>query len=164
LVSADPARAWSAVADAAIVDRMLVSKAAIRDELGSRLAEFAPPGEQLQGLFVDERGQIPFADSAGTPVYVLLTTNYVLFVGIKRFSNTPTRHTGHCAASGYLLRSAGPRHLALLGQGAAAGPAGAAPPDPVQDRSEVAGRGDRTDRHRERIIARALSAAAGPMD
>ena len=73
---------------------MLVSKAAIRDELGSRLAEFAPPGEQLQGLFVDERGQIPFADSTGSPVYVLLTTNYVLFVGIKRFSNTPTRTLG----------------------------------------------------------------------
>ena len=73
---------------------MLVSKAAIRDELGSRLAEFAPPGEQLQGLFVDELGQIPFADSAGTPVYVLLTINYVLFVGIKKFSNTPTRTLG----------------------------------------------------------------------
>ena len=73
---------------------MLVSKAAIRDELGRRMAEFAPSGEQLQGLFVDERGQIPFADSTGTPVYVLLTTNYVLFVGIKRFSNTPTRTLG----------------------------------------------------------------------
>ena len=73
---------------------MPVSKAAIREELGSRLAEFAPPGEQLQGLFVDERGQIPFADSAGAPVYVLLTTNYVLVVGIKRFSNTPTRTLG----------------------------------------------------------------------
>jgi hypothetical protein len=73
---------------------MLVSKAAIRDELDSRLAEFAPPGEQLQGLFVYERGQIPFADSTGTPVYVLLTTNYVLFVGIKRFTNTPTRTLG----------------------------------------------------------------------
>lgn len=73
---------------------MPVSKAAIRDELGSRLAEFAQPGEQLQGLFVDERGQIPFADSSGAPVYVLLTTNYVLFVGIKRFSNTPTRTLG----------------------------------------------------------------------
>jgi hypothetical protein len=43
---------------------------------------------------VDERGQIPFADSIGSPVYVLLTTNYVLFVGIKRFSNTPTRTLG----------------------------------------------------------------------
>jgi len=63
---------------------MLLSKAAIRHELGIRLAEFAPPGEQLQGLFVDERGQIPFADS----------TNYVLFVGIKKFSNTPTRTLG----------------------------------------------------------------------
>jgi hypothetical protein len=92
--SADPAPAWSAVAAAAIVDRMLVSKAAIRDELRSRLAEFAPPGEQLQGLLVDERGQIPFVDSTGTPVYVLLTTSYVLFVGIKRFSNTPTRTLG----------------------------------------------------------------------
>jgi hypothetical protein len=73
---------------------MPLSKAAIRDELGRRLAEFAPPGEQLQGLFVDERGQIPFADSAGTPVYVLLTTNYVLIVGIKKFSNSPTRTLG----------------------------------------------------------------------
>jgi hypothetical protein len=36
-----------AVAAAAILDRMPVSKAAIRDELGSRLAEFAPRGEQL---------------------------------------------------------------------------------------------------------------------
>lgn len=73
---------------------MPLSKAAIRVELGRRLAEFAPPGEQLQGLFVDERGQIPFADSAGTPVYVLLTTNYVLIVGIKKFSNSPTRTLG----------------------------------------------------------------------
>ena len=73
---------------------MPVSKAAIRDELSSRLAELAPPGEQLQGLFVDDLGQIPFADSTGSPVYVLLTTNYVLFVGIKRFSNTPTRTLG----------------------------------------------------------------------
>jgi hypothetical protein len=77
-----------------MVNRMLLSRAAIRDELGSRLAEFAPPGEQLQGLFVDERGQIPFPDSTGTPVYVLLTTNYVLFVGIKKFSNSPTRTLG----------------------------------------------------------------------
>jgi hypothetical protein len=73
---------------------MLVSKAAIRHEFGSRLAEFAPPGEQLQGLLVDERGQIPLANSTGTPVYVLLTTNYVIFVGIKSFSNTPTRTLG----------------------------------------------------------------------
>jgi hypothetical protein len=73
---------------------MLVSKTAIRDELSSRLDEFAPPGEQLQGLFVDERGQIPFADATGRPVYVLLTTNYVIFVGIKSFSNTPTRTLG----------------------------------------------------------------------
>ncbi|MGD0062505.1 MAG: hypothetical protein ABSB76_03585 [Streptosporangiaceae bacterium] len=73
---------------------MPLSKAAIRDELGSRLAKFAPPGEQLQGLFVDERGQLPFAESTGTPVYVLLTTNYVLFVGIKKFSNSPTRTLG----------------------------------------------------------------------
>jgi hypothetical protein len=92
--SADPARAWSAVAGAAIVADVLVSKAAIRVELGSRLAEFAPPGEQLQGLFVDERGQIPFTDSTSTPVYVLLTTNYVLFVGIKSFGNAPTRTLG----------------------------------------------------------------------
>jgi hypothetical protein len=77
-----------------MVIRMLVSKAAIRDELVSRLAEFAPPGEHLQGLFVDERGQIPFDDSTGAPIYVLLTTNYVIFVGIKSFSNTPTRALG----------------------------------------------------------------------
>jgi hypothetical protein len=83
-----------AVSAAATLDRMPVSKAAIRDELGSRLAEFAPRGEQLQGLFVDERGQLPFTDATGSPVYVLLTTNYVLFVGIKRFSNTPTRTLG----------------------------------------------------------------------
>jgi hypothetical protein len=73
---------------------MLVSKATIRDELASRMAEFAPSGEQLQGLIVDERGQIPFADSTGTPVYVVLTTNYVIIVGIKSFSNTPTRTLG----------------------------------------------------------------------
>lgn len=48
---------------AAIVDRMLVSKAAIRDELDIRLAEFAPPGEQLQGLFVNERGQMLALDA-----------------------------------------------------------------------------------------------------
>jgi hypothetical protein len=77
-----------------MVDRMLVSNAAIRNELARRLGEFAPPGEQLHGLFVDDRGQVPFADSAGHPVYVLLTTNYVLFVGIKSFSNTPTRTLG----------------------------------------------------------------------
>ena len=76
------------------MDRVLVSKAAIRDELGSRLAEFAPPGEHLHGLFVDERGQIPFDDSTCAPIYVLLTTNYVIFVGIKSFSNTPTRTLG----------------------------------------------------------------------
>ena len=73
---------------------MPVSKAAIHNELGRRLAEFGPAGEQLHGMFVDGRGQIPFADSTGTPVYVLLTTNYVLFVGIKKFSNTPTRTLG----------------------------------------------------------------------
>lgn len=71
-----------------------MSKAAIRDELSSRLGEFAPPGEQLEGLFVDERGQLPFADSARGPVYVLLTTNYVIFVGIKSFTSTPTRTRG----------------------------------------------------------------------
>ena len=73
---------------------MLLSKAAIRDELSRRMAEFAPPGEQLQGLFVDERGQIPFDDSTGAPIYVLLTTNYEIFVGIKSFTNTPTRALG----------------------------------------------------------------------
>ncbi len=50
---------------AAIVDRMLVSKAATRDEVSStiRLAEFAPPGEQVQGLFVNERGQMLALDA-----------------------------------------------------------------------------------------------------
>lgn len=78
----------------AIVNRMLVGKAAIRNEFGRRLAEFAPPGEQVQGLFAAERGNLPFPDATGTPVYVLLTTNYVLFIGIKSFTNTPTRTLG----------------------------------------------------------------------
>jgi hypothetical protein len=87
---------------------MLVSKAAIRDEVGRRMAEFAPPGEQLQGLFVDERGQIPFDDSTGAPVYVLLTTNYVIFVGIKSFTNTPTRALG--AVPRQAIRFSPPEH------------------------------------------------------
>jgi hypothetical protein len=87
---------------------MLVTKAAIRDEFASRLAEFAPSGEQLQGLFVDERGQIPFADSTGGPVYVVLTTNYVLFVGIKSFSNMPTRTLGSVPRQS--IRFAPPEH------------------------------------------------------
>ena len=39
---------------------MLVSKAAIQKELGARIAEFAPPGERLLGLFEDEYGDTPF--------------------------------------------------------------------------------------------------------
>ena len=41
---------------AAMVVCMLVSKAAIREELGSRLAEFAPPGEHLQ--MQDRQGRL----------------------------------------------------------------------------------------------------------
>jgi hypothetical protein len=46
-------------------------------------------------------------------------------------------------------------------QGAAAGPAGAASPDPVQDPSEMAARSDRSDRRRGRITARVKDAGAG---
>jgi hypothetical protein len=78
---------------------MLVSKAAIRHEFGSRLAEFAPPGEQLQGLFVDERGQIPLADSTGTPVYVLLTTR----------AQMQDQQGGSTVSGSGSIRSGGPR-------------------------------------------------------
>lgn len=68
---------------------MLVSKSSIQQELGSRLAEFAPPGEQLFGLFEAEYGDTPFLNPTGTPIYVLLTTNYVLFLSVKKYSNKP---------------------------------------------------------------------------
>ncbi|HET9168436.1 MAG TPA: hypothetical protein VFN97_03335 [Actinospica sp.] len=78
---------------------MLVSKSAIQKELGARLAEFAPPGEQLQGLFEAEYGETPFLNPTGNPIFLLLTTNYVLFVGAKRMSNNPTQTLGTVARS-----------------------------------------------------------------
>jgi hypothetical protein len=73
---------------------MLVSKSAIQKEFGKRAAEFAPPGEQLQALFEAEYGDTPFLNPIGNPLYLLLTGNYVLFVGAKRMSNTPTQTLG----------------------------------------------------------------------
>ena len=70
---------------------MLVSKASIQKELGGRVAEFAPPGEQLQGLFEAEYADTPFRNPTGNPLFILLTTNSVVFVGTRRFSNTPTQ-------------------------------------------------------------------------
>ena len=68
---------------------MLVSKSSIQQELGARLAEFAPPGEQLLGLFEAEYGDTPFLNPTGTPIYLLLTTNYVLLLAVKKYSNKP---------------------------------------------------------------------------
>jgi hypothetical protein len=73
---------------------MLVSKSAIQKEFGKRFAEFAPPGEQLQGLFEAEYGETPFLNPTGTAIFLLLTGNYVLFVAAKRMSNTPTQTIG----------------------------------------------------------------------
>jgi hypothetical protein len=70
---------------------MLVSKSAIQREFGKRAAEFVPPGEQLQGLFEAEYGDTPFLNPTGNPLFVLLTGNYVLFVGAKRMTNNPTQ-------------------------------------------------------------------------
>ena len=64
---------------------------------------------------MDERGQIPFADSTGTPVYVLLTTNFVLFVGIKQFSNTPTRTLGTVPRQAIVFEAAAVHGVARLG-------------------------------------------------
>lgn len=70
---------------------MLVSKGAIQKEFGGRITEFAPPGEQLLALFEAEYGDTPFLNPTGNPIFVLLTTNCVIFVGAKRMSNTPTQ-------------------------------------------------------------------------
>jgi hypothetical protein len=76
---------------------MLVSKSAIQKEFGKRFAEFAPPGERLQGLFEAEYGETPFLNPTGTPIFLLLTTNYVVFVGAKKMSNNPTQTLGTVA-------------------------------------------------------------------
>jgi hypothetical protein len=72
------------------VDGVLMSKSSIQREFGSRQAEFLPPGEQLHGLFEAEYGETPFLNPAGSPIFLLLTANFVLFVGAKRLSNSPT--------------------------------------------------------------------------
>lgn len=69
---------------------MLVSKGAITRELSGRIAEFGPPGEQYQGMFEAEYAETPF-DPLGLPIFVVLTTNYVLFISAKKLSNTPTK-------------------------------------------------------------------------
>ncbi|MBR7831015.1 hypothetical protein KDK95_32220 [Actinospica sp. MGRD01-02] len=76
------------------MDGMLVSKSSIQGEFGSRQAEFLPPGEQLHGLFEAEYGETPFLNPTGNPIFLLLSTNFVLFVGAKRFSNNPTTVLG----------------------------------------------------------------------
>jgi len=89
--SATRSDAWPGMRGPGTVEAMLVSKAAIQKELGGRIAEFAPPGEQLRGLFEAEYGDTPFLNPTGTPIFVLLTTNCVVFVGAKKMSNTPTQ-------------------------------------------------------------------------
>jgi hypothetical protein len=73
---------------------MLVSKGAITRELSGRIAEFAPPGEQFQGMFEAEHSETPFRDPIGLPIFIVLTTNYVLFIDAKKLSNTPTKTLG----------------------------------------------------------------------
>lgn len=73
---------------------MLVSKGAITQELSHRIAEFAPPGEQYQGMFEAEYGQTMFRNPYGTAIFVVLTTNYVLFISAKKYSNKPTETMG----------------------------------------------------------------------
>jgi hypothetical protein len=73
---------------------MLVSKGAITRELSGRIAEFGPPGEQFQGMFEAEYGETPFLNPLGLPIFIVLTTNYVLFISAKKLSNTPTKTLG----------------------------------------------------------------------
>jgi hypothetical protein len=73
---------------------MLVSKGAITRELSGRIAEFGPPGEQYHGMFEAEYGETPFLNPLGLPIFVVLTTNYVLFINAKKLSNTPTKTMG----------------------------------------------------------------------
>jgi hypothetical protein len=70
---------------------MLFTKSAIQKELASRLAEFAPPGEQMYGCFEAEVGQVPFINYIGDPLYVVLTNGYVLFIAASKGSNKPVK-------------------------------------------------------------------------
>jgi hypothetical protein len=73
---------------------MLVSKGAITRELSGRITEFAPPGEQYHAMFEAEYGMTPFLNPIGTPLFIVLTTNYVVLIGAKKMSNTPTNTLG----------------------------------------------------------------------
>ena len=97
---------------------MLVSKSSIQSEFGSRQAEFLPPGEQLHRLFEAEYGETPFLNPTGNPIFLLLTTNFVLFVGAKRFSNNPTNVLGRVprAAMRFLPPDNGVAHFRVSAQ------------------------------------------------
>lgn len=109
---------WPGKPGTGTVDGMLVSKSAIQNEFAKRLAEFAPPGEQLQGLFEAEYGETPFVNPTGNALFLLLTGNFVLFVGAKRMSNNPTRTLGRVprAAIRFLPPDNGVAHFRVTAQ------------------------------------------------
>ena len=109
---------WPGTRGTGTVDGMLVSKSAIQNEFAKRLAEFAPPGEQLQGLFEAEYGETPFLNPTGNPLFLLLTSNFVLFVGAKRMSNKPTQTLGRVprAAIRFLPPDNGVAHFRVTAQ------------------------------------------------
>ena len=109
---------WPGTPGTGTVDGMLVSKSAIQNEFAKRLAEFAPPGEQLQGLFEAEYGETPFANPTGNALFLLLTGNFVLFVGAKRMSNNPTQTLGRVprAAIRFLPPDNGVAHFRVTAQ------------------------------------------------
>lgn len=109
---------WPGTPGTGTVDGMLVSKSAIQNEFAKRLAEFAPPGEQLQGLFEAEYGETPFLNPTGNPLFLLLTSNFVLFVGAKRMSNKPTQTLGRVprAAIRFLPPDNGVAHFRVTAQ------------------------------------------------
>jgi hypothetical protein len=109
---------WPGTPGTGTVDGMLVSKSAIQNEFAKRLAEFAPPGEQLQGLFEAEYGETPFVNPTGNALFLLLTGNFVLFVGAKRMSNNPTQTLGRVprAAIRFLPPDNGVAHFRVTAQ------------------------------------------------
>jgi hypothetical protein len=109
---------WPGRRGTGTVDGMLVSKSAIQNEFAKRLAEFAPPGEQLQGLFEAEYGETPFLNPTGNPLFLLLTSNFVLFIGAKRMSNKPTQTLGRVprAAIRFLPPDNGVAHFRVTAQ------------------------------------------------
>ena len=109
---------WPGTRGTGTVDGMLVSKSAIQNEFAKRLAEFAPPGEQLQGLFEAEYGETPFVNPTGNALFLLLTGNFVLFVGAKRMSNNPTQTLGRVprAAIRFLPPDNGVAHFRVTAQ------------------------------------------------